>query len=154
MAGSKIQNEQEVLRWFEQGRTYAWMVEEYRRKYNIETTISMWGNFRRRHGLDRRVVWDDQLIPWKVELKHRYDDPILLLRKEARRRAGKELPEGVAPEVDAWLRGMERDGTVVHYEPATEQGWFYVPRRKGIDKDIIREPDHRLAQPRRRAANA
>jgi hypothetical protein len=141
MPGSKIQNETEVKRWFEQGRTYAWMVEEYRRKYNIETTISMWGNFRRRHGLERRVAWDDQLIPWVVQLEHRYDYPILMLRKEARRRAGLPLPEGADHEVDAWLRGMEENGTVLHYDPETEQGWFYVPRRADVDKDIIREPD-------------
>lgn len=149
MPGSKIQNEQEVLKWFEQGRTYAWMVEEYRRKYNIETTISMWGNFRRRHGLERRLAWDDQLIPWVVELQHRYDYPILMLRKEARRRAGFPLPEGSDREVDAWLAGMKRDGTVLHYDPDTEQGWFYVPRREGVDKDIIREPDSRVTARRR-----
>lgn len=141
MPGSKIQNENEVMRWFRQGRTYAWMVEEYRRKYNIETTISMWGNFRRRHGLERRVAWDDQLIPWVVKLEHRYDYPILMLRKEARRRAGLPLPEGQDKEVDAWLRGMEENGTVLHYDGDTEAGWFYVPRREGVDEDIIREPD-------------
>lgn len=141
MAVSKIQNEQEVLRWFEEGRTYAWMVDTYRTKYNIETGISMWSNFRRRHGLDRKVAWDDQLIPWKVELEHRYAYPILMLRKEARRRAGLPLPEGEDAAVDGWLAGMVRDGTVLHYEPETEQGWFYVPRRDGVDLDIIREPE-------------
>jgi hypothetical protein len=141
MPGSKIQNEQEVLKWFAEGRTYQWMVEKYREKYKIETTISMWGNFRRRHGLDRRMAWDDQLIPWPVKVEHRYSWPILMLRKEARRRAGLPLTADAEHEVDAWLAGMERDGTVLHYDPDTEQGWFYVPRRKGVDTDIIRHPE-------------
>jgi len=147
VAGSKIQNETEVLRWFDQGKTYAWMVEEYRRKYGVETTISMWGNFRRRRGLDRRVAWDDQLIPWPIKLEHRYDYPILMLRKEARRRAGLPLPEGEDAAVDAWLRGMQEHGTVLHYDP--DNGWEYVKRRKGKDKDIIREPDARSATRRK-----
>lgn len=63
MGRRKIQDESEVIRWFEEGRTYQWMIEEYRRKYDIETVVSMWGNFRRRRGLDRRIVRDDDLIP-------------------------------------------------------------------------------------------
>lgn len=141
MGASKIQNEQEVLKWFEEGRTYDWMIQTYRDKYNIETSISMWGNFRRRHGLDRRTAWDTDLIPWAINAEHRYSYPILMLRKEARRRAGFELSDQQSHEIDAWLAGMEADGTVLHYEPDTEQGWFYVPRRPGIDKDLIRKPD-------------
>ncbi|MEX0427887.1 hypothetical protein AB3X52_09665 [Nocardioides sp. DS6] len=140
MGKSKIQNEREVLRWFEEGRTYEWMVRTYRQKYNIETTISMWGNFRRRRGLDRRITWDDELIPWKIKPEHNHDYPILMLRKEARRRAGFPLPDGVDGEVDAWLRGMQRDGTVLHYDPTAKKGWCYVPRRSGVDTDIIRKP--------------
>ena len=30
MPASKIQDEHEVIRWIEEGRTYGWMVEEYR----------------------------------------------------------------------------------------------------------------------------
>lgn len=139
MAASKIQNEQEVKRWFEEGRTYAWMVEEYRRKYNIETSISMWGNFRRRHGFDRRTAWDTDLIPWAIDVKHRYDYPVLMLRKEARRRAGFPMTAEQEHEIDAWLAGMEANNAVLHYDPDTEQGWFYVPREPG-DTDIIRRP--------------
>lgn len=141
MGSRKIQDEQEVLRWFDEGRTYAWMIEKYREKYGIETTVSMWGNFRRRHGLDRRMTWDDELIPWVVKVEHRYDYPILMLRKEARRRAGFPTTSEQDAEIDAWLAGMLEAGTVLHYDAETDQGWFYVPRRDGIDKDIIRRPD-------------
>lgn len=139
MPRSKIQNEQEVIRWFEEGRTYAWMIEEYKRKYNIETVPSMWGNFRRRRGLDRRIVRNDDLIPWFVQEKHRWSYPVQMLRSEARRREGKELRPDEADRLEGWLRGLERDNTVVHYDPDTEQGFFYVPREPQ-DDDIIRRP--------------
>jgi hypothetical protein len=114
MPAKKIQDETEVKRWFEQGRTYQWMIDQYIEKYNIETTIATWSNFRRRHGLDRRMAWDSQLIPWKVELEHRYAYPILMLRKEARRRAGFDLSEKDLAEVEGFIRSLERDNAVIH----------------------------------------
>lgn len=150
MGRRKIQDESEVLRWFDEGRTYAWMVATYREKYAIETTVAMWGNFRRRRGLDRRITWDDELVPWVVELRHRYDYPALMVRKEARRRAGFDMTGDQHHEIDTWLAGMRSAGTVLHYDPST--GWNYVPRRAGIDRDIIREPDPGTARRRRPSA--
>lgn len=34
-----------VLGWFQQERTYGWMIEEYRREYGVDTTPSFWGTF-------------------------------------------------------------------------------------------------------------
>ena len=143
MAGrSKIVNENEVIRWMEEGKTYQWIVEEYRRKYNVETTLSMWGNFRRRRGLDRRITRDDDLIPWFVKKEHRWTYPIMQLRAEARRRAGHELDPDVAHKVDVWISNLKADGLVVHYDPDSEEGFQYVPARKK-DTDLIRVPDHK-----------
>lgn len=139
MPASKIQDEQEVIRWFEEGRTYQWMIEEYRRKYNIETVPSMWGNFRRRRGLDRRLERNDELIPWAVEKRHRWAYPLMMLRTEARRRAGLEVAESMQHRLDLWLAKMEVDNTVVYYDPETEEGFHYVARRK-TDTDLIRQP--------------
>lgn len=50
MGKRKIVDEGEVIRWFEEGWTYKEMIDEYKRKYNIETVSSMWGSFRRRRG--------------------------------------------------------------------------------------------------------
>lgn len=146
MGASKIQDETELLRWFREGRTYKWMVEEYDRKYNLHVGQSMFANFRRRRGLERRIVRDDELIPWKVDAKHRYAWPVNMLRLEARRRAGKPLTELEVANLEGWLRGLERDGVVVHYEPQTEQGWFYVEPRPGIDTDLIREPERKTTE--------
>ncbi|GHJ56363.1 hypothetical protein Nm8I071_56700 [Nonomuraea sp. TT08I-71] len=31
--------------------------------------------------------------------------------------------------------GPQQDGRVLHYDPETEDGWFNVPRREGVDLD-------------------
>lgn len=149
MPASKIVNEQEVLNWFEEGRTYQWMTDKYQEKYGIETRLSMWGNFRRRHGLTRRIARNDDLIPWEVKVEHRWDYAIMMLRKEARRREGMDLSDEDARAVESWKAGMVRDGSVLHYDGDTDQGWFYVPRREGIDLDLIREPDRKTTHRRR-----
>ncbi|WP_240942573.1 hypothetical protein [Planosporangium thailandense] len=146
MPSSKIVNEQEVIYWIEEGRTYKWIVEEYRRKYNIETTISMWGNLRRRRGIDTRIVHDEDLIPWQVEERHRWAYPAVMLRAAGRRRAGREIGGEYSSRLDTWLRARAEDDTVVHYDPDTDEGWFYVPRRPGVDTDLIRVPDGKAAR--------
>lgn len=141
MSATKIVNEGEVRRWFEERRTYAWMVEQYREKYNIDTSKSMWGGVRRRLGVERRIQRDDELIPWHVKEEHRWAFPVLMLRAEARRRKGIELDENHTRKLRGFLQRLEEDGTVVHYDPDTDEGWFYVPRRPDVDTDIIRVPD-------------
>ncbi|AFV51350.1 transcriptional repressor [Streptomyces phage phiCAM] len=141
MGARKIQDEGEVLRWFEEGRTYQWMVEEYRRKYNIETVPSLWGNFRRRRGLDRRITRSDELIPWQVKPEHRWLYPVGMLRVEARRREkGEEaLSELERTRLAAWKQMLKDSNAVVHYDPDTEEGFFYIPRQEG-DSDFVHKP--------------
>ncbi|AVE00410.1 immunity repressor [Streptomyces phage OzzyJ] len=149
MPARKIQDEGEVLRWFEEGRTYDWMVQEYKRKYNIETVPSLWGNFRRRRGLPRRIVRDDDLIPWLIKEEHRWLYPLAMLRVEARKRAGAEVSDLEEKRLQSWREMLAEEDAVVHYDPDTEDGFFYIPRQPG-DDDIIHKPA-RKTTPRRRA---
>ncbi|WJN63045.1 immunity repressor [Streptomyces phage phiScoe3] len=141
MGARKIVDEGEVIRWFEEGRTYHWMVDEYRRKYNIETVPSLWGNFRRRRGLQRRITRNDELIPWQVKPEHRWLYPIGMLRVEARRREkGEEaLSELERTRLGSWLKMLADENAVVHYDPDTEEGFFYIPRGEG-DDDLVHKP--------------
>ncbi|AWN07397.1 immunity repressor [Streptomyces phage Maneekul] len=148
MPARKIQDEGEVLRWFEEGRTYDWMVEEYKRKYNIETVPSLWGNFRRRRGLPRRIVRDDDLIPWLIKEEHRWLYPLAMLRVEARKRAGATVSDLEEKRLQSWREMLEEENAVVHYDPDTEEGFFYIHRQPG-DDDIIHKPE-RKTTPRRR----
>lgn len=139
-APSKIQDEAEVVRWIEEGQTYRWMQEQYLKKYDLEVSITMFSNFRRRRGLEPRYVRDDELIPWKVEPEHRFAYPLQMLRAEARRRAGHEASDLERETLEGFKRTLERENAVVHYEPSTEQGFFLVERRIDIDHDMIRVP--------------
>ncbi|MFF0234351.1 hypothetical protein [Micromonospora sp. NPDC005254] len=135
----KIQNADEAIQWITEGRTYTWMTAEHERKYSIRISPSGWSYFRRTHGLDPRQVRDEELIPWGVEPRHKYNYLVVLLRAEARRRAGKTLNQDDIYRVDALLRDLKERHAVVHYDPDTEEGFHLVPREPE-DEDIIRQP--------------
>lgn len=140
--GRKIQDAGEVRRWIAEGRTYKWMAEEYARKYNIDISPSAFSEFRKREGIDGRNVRNDDLIPWAVKPEHRWAYQVQMLRAAARSRAGMEMSPVSAGHLEVFLRSLEENNAVVHYEPETEQGFFYVPREPG-DRDIIRKPKHK-----------
>lgn len=148
MGARKIVNESEVIRWFEEGRTQRWMSEEYARKYNIQTSPTLFANFRTRRGLPRRIARDVDLIPWHVLAQHRNHYDVAMLRAEGRRRAGLPLAEGQAARLEAWLKKINEANVVIHYDPDTAQGFWQVPARKG--EDLIRRPK-RLTTLRRSA---
>lgn len=154
MPASKIQDEQEVIRWFEEGKTYEEMSRIYREKYDIETVPSMWSNFRRRRGLSRRIVRDDTLIPWAVQPQHRFAYPLTMLRHEARQRAGEPVREADAGRHAAFIRKLRTEGLVVDYDPSALTGFAafsLVPRKPG--EDLVRQPKVAAARTSRHAAD-
>lgn len=138
--GSKLQDPVEFTHWWNEGKTYQWIVDEYRRKYNIEITPGTIGNWRARLGLERRQQRSLELVPWYVEPKHAYRHNLAMLRAEGRRRAGAPLSAIQQRRLDSWLAFMREEDCVVHYDPDTEEGFHLVPRRPGIDKDLVRVP--------------
>ncbi|MEU5433808.1 hypothetical protein AB0G73_10565 [Streptomyces sp. NPDC020719] len=139
MPASKIQDEREADRWFEEGKTYQWMVDEYLRKYNIKTSVSMWATRASRRGFDRRIVRDPALIPWELKEEHRWLYPVMMLRVEARKRAGVTVRDEDESRLKSWLKELNANNLVVHYDPETEEGFHYIPRQPG-DEDLIHEP--------------
>jgi len=140
MPASKIQDEGEVFRWFAEGKTYEEMIALYREKYRVETTMSLWANFRRRKGLTPRTTRDLDLIPWQVQERHRWAYPLQMLRLEGRRRATGEPVRGAdAGRHAAFLARLRDQHEVVEYRPETPEGFFYVPRQP-TDVDLVRRP--------------
>ena len=143
MADEMIVDRDEVLRWFSEGRSYIWMCEEYERKYNRRTTMTMWGNFRRRNALLKRLVRDRALFPWPMEEHHHWSYAAVMLRAESRLRADDPryvLDPSALLRLKVWKDLLAADDLVVHYDPETHDGFSYVARRSGIDLDLIREP--------------
>lgn len=139
---TKIVDEAEVMRWFEEGRTYQWMTDEYLRKYNVEVNPSMWASWRRRRGLKRRIVRNDDLIPWAVNEEHRWNYAVQMLRLEGRLREDEPLSEIQAQRLKAWKEMLSQANAVVHYDPDTEDGFHFIPR-EATDDDIVRRPAHK-----------
>ena len=63
-----------------------------------------------------------------------------MLRTQARLDAGLTIGATLVRQVEAWRNGLELDGAVVHYDPTTEEGFWRVPRRDGIDHWWVRDP--------------
>lgn len=137
MPARKIQDEQEIIRWFDDGWTYPQMVMEYRRKYGIETTPTLFANFRARRGLEMRNVRNAALIPWQVEPAHRFAYPLSILRWEAQVREGRALSPSQAMKHASFMGALKRDDQVIDYDPV--QGFRLVPRVPS-DEDVIRRP--------------
>ncbi|MDO5495450.1 MAG: hypothetical protein Q4G64_07040, partial [bacterium] len=83
-----------------------------------------------------------ELIPWMVKEEHRLAYPVAMLRVEDRRRRGEIVRTTDLERLDAWKARLKDDGLVVHYDPDTAGGFWLVPKREGIDEDMIRVPDH------------
>ncbi|MFY1620027.1 hypothetical protein [Micromonospora sp. WMMD736] len=142
MTVSKLVNRDEFIRWYENERKpYSWIISEYKRKYDIEIGNGTISNWRSQLGLEKRAVRDASLIPWAVKREHRLNHMLQMLRTEARRRAGQPIPAERMKQLESWLRNVREEDAVVHYDPDTPQGWWLVPRRPGIDNDLIRVPE-------------
>ena len=78
-------------------------------------------------------------IPWKVKTEHQRDYPAKMLRCLGRRRAGLPINEDESSRLDSWLARMERDGTVVAYDP--DRGFGYVQRSEFDPVDLPIHPE-------------
>ncbi|GEM_PF-1458220 len=133
----RILDKDEVRQWFAAGRTPSWMVEEYARRYRMTISQGAFVTFQRRH-IATRPALRLNLVPSTLERKHYGKPEVALLRIEERRRAGVQLTPDEEVRVRAWIGRMAMAGVIVAYEPRTRAGFKYVPRRVGIDHDIIR----------------
>lgn len=131
--------EAEVKRWFEEGLTYREMVERYQTQYNLQVAPTMFSNRRAARGWDRRIVRDVDLIPWRVMPQHISRHAVAMLRALGRKRAGYPLSEREERELASLLGRLREADAVIHYEPDTEDGFFYVTRQPG-DAEYVRPP--------------
>lgn len=79
------------------------------------------------------------LTPWAVRGEHRWCYAMTMLRMEGLRRAGAELTARDTERLEVWIANLREGDLVVHYEPDTDHGFVHVPRRPGVDADLIRE---------------
>lgn len=92
-----------------------------------------------RAGLTNRVRYSTTL-PWRVQARHSDHYDAYMLRLAGRMETGRKLSADEQRRFASWKRRLDEAGCVVHYEPRSEQGFWWVPRRPGVDCGLIREP--------------
>jgi hypothetical protein len=143
--------EAEVHRWYIQGATYAWMVREYQRKYDLRVSPSIFSYRRSTRGWERRrQTREDALFPWAVKEEHRWHRYLVMLRLEARfRRFGVEtMRDRDVRDLAAFRERLKTSDMVIDYDPNTEDGFLLVPREP-TDTDIVRQPSEAFWAARR-----
>lgn len=82
------------------------------------------------------------LLPWKpLAAQHKNMHTAQMLRLEGRRRRGEYIKPWDLRALENWKATLRLQGLVIHYDPRTEQGWFRVKPRPGVDVDLIRRPE-------------
>ena len=137
---TKMQDVEEFKRWYADGVPYAEMVQRYKDKYNIDTTLTMFSGWRTRLGLRPRIAGrDEALLPWDIKPEHAWSTMMRLLQAEGRLRRGMPVTLQQQDQL-AELKGyLEQTGSVIHYEPDTVEGFWIVPREDG-DDPLVRPP--------------
>jgi hypothetical protein len=79
-----------------------------------------------RAGLSQDKMRYSEEIPWRVREEHATHYAARMLRLLGRRRAGIELSQAQGKALDSWLRRLREMHAVVTYEPASEDGFYYV----------------------------
>lgn len=81
-------------------------------------------------------------VPWHpIRPEHRDRYLIRMLRAAHRREQGLKSAPVLEAMLDKFLQAAEERDFVVDYDPDTEEGFFRVERRQGIDTGLVKDPD-------------
>lgn len=84
----------------------------------------------------------DRAMPWRVKPEHQQKYLARMLRAAHRQEQGLTNAPPIARMLKSFLESAERDDFVVTYEPDTEDGFFRVTRRPGVDDlPLVRRDD-------------
>lgn len=138
----KLPSESILRKWVEvEGLTHAEIVDRIREESGHEVSRSSVSAALSRAGYTHRVRYDDE-IPWpKISVDHNASFPLFMLRTQARINRGLPVKKRDKARLEEWKQELRNEGLVVHYEPRSPEGWFYVKARPGIDTGLVRVPD-------------
>jgi hypothetical protein len=132
----------ELRRFLSRGLTQQQIVAEWERDSGHRVSRSTIAMAIARYGLNSahpRPRYEDTL-PWIVKEEHTYHRDARMLRLEGRRRSGRKLTTKERRLLQAWRDQLDEAGAVVHYDPDTEQGFWWVYRDPTDGDDIVRRP--------------
>src|SRR5690606_34090819 len=137
--GRKIADYEQMKRWLLEGHTHAKIAKMHEEKYGIAISRNTVAAFASRNNMPKRINSADDMIPWQIDERHQNSWAEKMLRAESRARKGMSVADSYGEHLSVWRANLREREAVVHYDPDTEQGFFYVPARPG--EDLIRDPD-------------
>ena len=160
----RVPDADQMRAYLDRGLTHVQIADAWLKDSGVEVSRSTVSMAIARYGLKdhspRAHMRHADLIPWKLEPEHVYRPEARLLRLEGRRRAGHQLREEEITWLENWKAELEEAGAVVHYEPDTVDGFYWVDRNdpkvvayQGLI-DVSNAPEHarsrggRVAAPR------
>lgn len=111
--------------------------------FGYSPSAAAFSKLAQRSGWRARVVrGTTPLIPWEYESRHGHGHFLRMLQLDQRERLGFEDPGPKGRmQLRAFRKNLADNDAVVAYFPDTEEGFFLVPKRPGIDTGLIRNPD-------------
>lgn len=146
-----LPNKTELRRMREAGMTHQQIADAVKERTGYTVTRNAVTMALARHGLSESPKRYAEEIPWRVRQKHERHYALAMLRLYARQRRGQQLPQDQAHRLESWLRQLDEHDRVVHYEPNSPDGFYYVPRRAEDEGGVIRRPESEEQRPNQRA---
>lgn len=86
---------------------------------------------------------EDRAVPWSpIRPEHRDKYLYRILRAHHKREKGEPNSPQWEIMLDAFLRSAEEEDFVIGYWPETDEGFYRIARREGIDEGLIRNPEY------------
>lgn len=130
-----LPSQSELEKMLRSGMTHAEIAQAVSRETGHPVRRSTVSAAIHRAGLSGAAKRYTEEIPWTVREEHLTHYAARMLRTLGRRRAGINNSEEMDARLDAWLKLLEDNHSVVTYLPDTAQGFFYVdgePNELGV----------------------
>lgn len=135
-----LPDDAELIQMVKRGMTQQEIADEAFKRTGVRVTRAAVSAALLRAGQPTQRPRYPELLPWRVKAKHDGHYALKMLRVEGRVRDGKPVTDRELKRLEAWKETLRANKAVVHYDPDTDEGFYYVHARPGVDKDLIRVP--------------
>lgn len=136
-----LPDDAELIQMVKRGMTQQEIADEAFKRTGVRVTRAAVSAALIRAGQPPQRPRYPDLLPWRVKAKHDGHYALKMLRVEGRIRDGKPVTDRELKRLEAWKETLQANKAVVHYDPDTEEGFYYVQARPGVDRDLIRVPE-------------
>lgn len=129
-----------LQKYVERGLTHQQIADLVTKETGVPIARSTISAALSRAGLTARVRYD-KVIPWNpIKAVHNRHYALAMLRLEARRQGGVALTEEQEQRLASWKAKLKSEDAVIVYLPDSEDGFYYVKRKKSDGNSLIRFP--------------